>query len=178
MELKTVLNYNRFFNPKYAASHLGEKDNSIRTTRTLWCDGQRRVWPQEGLLEPSSYIGPLPEGPLLLKSHFPPFGGHVCRTQHLSPEVRPQSHPHPRRPYHDEQGGPRQKLRTPNTYYFAGGPRGLHADAKLAVQVDDGVVDEGEDFQLKLGLVGVPVLNHAGVSVGDGAAGRRAEVAH
>lgn len=44
------------------------------------------------------------------------------------------------------------------------------------MQIDYGVVDEGEDFQLELGLVGVPILNHIGMCVGDGAAGRRGEV--
>lgn len=61
-----------------------------------------------------------------------------------------------------------------STYYFARGAGGFHADAKLAVQIDYGVADEGEDFQLNLGLAGVPVLNHIRVCVGDGAAGRRA----
>lgn len=41
------------------------------------------------------------------------------------------------------------------------------------MQIDYGVVDEGKDFQLKLGLVGVPVLNHIRVCVGDRAAGKR-----
>lgn len=41
------------------------------------------------------------------------------------------------------------------------------------MQVDYGVVDERKNFQLKLGLVGVSILNHVGMCVGDGAAGRR-----
>lgn len=39
------------------------------------------------------------------------------------------------------------------------------------MQVDPGVVDEGEDLQLEPGLVGAAVLDHACVRVGDGAAG-------
>lgn len=46
------------------------------------------------------------------------------------------------------------------------------------MQIDDGVVDEGEDFQLKLGLRGVPVLDHVRVRIGDGAAGKRGKGAH
>lgn len=38
------------------------------------------------------------------------------------------------------------------------------------MQVNYGVVDEGEDSQLELGLAGVSVLDHAGVGVGDRAA--------
>lgn len=113
-----------------------------------------------------------------VETSFPAvWGPHVQNPAPLPKSWAPEP-PTPRRPHNHEKGGPRQKLRIPNTYDFARGPGGLHADAKLAVQVDYGVVDEGEDFQLKLGLVGVPVLNHTGVSVGDGAAGRRAKGAH
>lgn len=38
------------------------------------------------------------------------------------------------------------------------------------MQVDDRIVDEGEDSQLELGLAGVAVLDHTGVGVGDWAA--------
>lgn len=65
-----------------------------------------------------------------------------------------------------------------DTYYFACGPRRLHADAEFAVQVDDGVVDEGKDFQLELGLVGIPILDHICVCIGDGAAGKRGRATH
>lgn len=57
-----------------------------------------------------------------------------------------------------------------STYYPARVPGVLHAHSQLAVQVDDGVVDEGEDSQLELGLAGVAILDHAGVGVGNRAA--------
>lgn len=38
------------------------------------------------------------------------------------------------------------------------------------MQVDDRIVDEGEDPQLELGLAGVAILDHTGVGVGDWAA--------
>jgi hypothetical protein len=57
-----------------------------------------------------------------------------------------------------------------SAYYPARVPGVLHAHSQLAVQVDDGVVDEGEDSQLELGLAGVAILNHAGVGVGNRAA--------
>lgn len=38
------------------------------------------------------------------------------------------------------------------------------------MQVDDGIVDEGEDSQLELGLAGVAILDHTGVGVGNRAA--------
>lgn len=41
------------------------------------------------------------------------------------------------------------------------------------MQIDDGVVDEGKDFQLKPGLVGIAVLDHVCMCIGDGAAGKR-----
>lgn len=41
------------------------------------------------------------------------------------------------------------------------------------MQIDYGVVDEGKDFQLKPGLVGIAVLDHVRVCIGDGAAGKR-----
>ena len=41
------------------------------------------------------------------------------------------------------------------------------------MQIDSGVVDEGKDFQLKPGLVGIAVLDHVRVGIGDGAAGKR-----
>lgn len=63
-----------------------------------------------------------------------------------------------------------------NTYYFARGSGGVHANAKSAVQIDDGVVDEREDFQLELGLAGIPILDHVRVRVGDGAAGKEGTV--
>lgn len=59
-----------------------------------------------------------------------------------------------------------------HTHNSARGAGRLHADPQLAVQVDDRVVDEGEDSQFELGLAGVTVLDHAGVSVGDGATER------
>lgn len=57
-----------------------------------------------------------------------------------------------------------------SAYYPARVPGVLHAHSQLAVQVDDGVVDEGEDSQLELGLAGVAILDHAGVGVGNRAA--------
>lgn len=46
------------------------------------------------------------------------------------------------------------------------------------MQVNNGVVDEREDFQLKLGLAGIPILDHVRVRVGDGAAGKEGTMAH
>lgn len=65
---------------------------------------------------------------------------------------------------------PRHMEEGTSAYYSAGVPGVLHAYSQLAVQVDDGVVDEGEDSQLELGLAGVAVLDHTGVGVGNGAA--------
>lgn len=60
-----------------------------------------------------------------------------------------------------------------HTYDFARGPRGFHADAEFAVQIDDRVVDKGKDPQLELSLAGVAILNHVGVCVGHRAAEKR-----
>ena len=40
------------------------------------------------------------------------------------------------------------------------------------MQIDYGVVDEGKDFQLKPGLVGIAILDHVRVCIGDGASGK------
>lgn len=65
---------------------------------------------------------------------------------------------------------PRHMEEGTSAYYSAGVPGVLHAHSQLAVQVDDGVVDEGEDSQLELGLAGVAILDHTGVGVGNRAA--------
>lgn len=131
------------------------------------------VWPQEGFKLAVDDTGSPPQAAC---HHVAPFKGQACRAQCPLPEAGPQSCPSPELLL-AEQPRSQQASRgfeQQSTYYFARGAGGFHADAKLAVQIDYGVVDEGEDFQLNLGLVGVPVLNHIRVCVGDGAAGRRA----
>lgn len=66
---------------------------------------------------------------------------------------------------------PHQEAEGASTYYPARVPGALQAHPELAVQVDDGIVDEGKDSQLELGFAGVAILDHTGVGVGDRAAG-------
>lgn len=51
--------------------------------------------------------------------------------------------------------------------------RGIPCRCGFAVQIDYGVVDEGKDFQLKPGLVGIAVLDPFVCVLGMGQLGRR-----
>lgn len=105
-----------------------------------------------------------------------PFPGTIMNTH---------THTHPVFPCTD-RSFTKQKSPAPgeaedgaSAYYPARVLGALHAHSQLAVQVDDGVVDEGEDPQLELGLAGVAILDHAGVGVGNRAAeGRNVKVSY